>query len=316
MNISANQVKTVVLGYDRGTGKAQELHVGEDGRFVVVEGDWLWGAFKRKAKYLTKKNGFSREEWTLMEAEAICTILNAANGYDPSKGDYKRYLNAVVGNALRDAAMKIADERGIWGSYESLDAPFGEDGEGATLLERVLDGAGFAANGKLWEEPKSRVARRLLREHKADEHAKKALLRRLAEDADLLGTTDDPDNGGHPEGDDDAPMSPHDVAVREVGLYEDEDEAPPAPHQAQGARRQAPGFGDSARAFYEFVLYLDVASVVQGLEPKKFRQFCLNMIDGYSAKDAYTKAGITRGQWYNSVQPALKVAFRRLKYAL
>ena len=312
MNISANQLRTVVLGHDRGTGRAQELHIGEDGRFVVVEGDWLWGAFKRKAKYLTKKNGFSREDWTAMEAIAICTIMNAVDGYDPSKGDYKGYLNTVVGNALREAAKKIADERSVWGSYQSLDAPLGEDGEGATYLERVLDGAGFAASKKLIDEPKCRVISRLLREHKADERAKMALLRRLADDA----VYHEPEDEDADPLDPDAPLTPHEEAVREVGYYEDEDEAPAAPHQTPGTRCQAPSFGDSVRAFYEFVLHLDVASVVQGLEPEKFRRFCLNMIDGYAVKDAYTLAGITRGQWYNTVQPALQVAFRRLKYAL
>lgn len=312
MNISANQLRTVVLGHDRGTGKAQELHIGEDGRFVVIEGDWLWGAFKRKAKHLAKKNGFSREEWTLMEAEAIYDIMTSTDGYDPSKGDYKGYLNTVVGNALRDAARKIADERSVWGSYLSLDAPLDEEGEGTTHLERVLDGAGFAANGKIWEEPKSRVARRLLREHKEDEHAKRALMRRLADDA----LCREPEDSDPEPTDGDEPLSPHDVAVREVGLYEDEDEAPAEPRQAQGTKHQAPGFGDSVRALYEFVLHLDVASVVQGLEPEKFKRFCLNMIEGYAVKDAYTLAGITRGQWYNTVQPALKVAFSRLKYAL
>ena len=312
MNISANQPRTVVLGHDRGTGRAQELHVGEDGRFVVVEGDWLWGAFKRKAKYLTRKNGFSREDWTAMEAIAICTIMNAANGYDPSKGDYKGYLNTVVGNALREAAKAIADERSVWCSYQSLDAPLGEDGDGATHLERVLDGAGFAANGKLWEEPKSRVARRLLREHKADEHAKMALLRRLADDA----VYHDPEDEDAEPLDPDQPLTPHEEAVREVGYHKDEDEAPAASHQAPCTRQQAPGFGDTVRAFYEFVLHLDVALVVQGLEPEKYRRFCLNMIDGYEVKYAYMRAGITRGQWYNTVRPALRVAFERLKYAL
>lgn len=297
-------IRSVVIGHDRGTGKAQELHIGEDGRFVVIEGDWLWGAFKRKAKYLTKKNGFCREDWTAMEAIAICTIMNAANGYDPSKGDYKRYLNTVVGNALREAAKTIADERSIWSSMKSLDACVGTDGEGATHKDRVLDGAGLEANRKLIGEPKCRVISRLIRERKNDERAKRALLRRLAADAVYREPEDEDTEPLDP----DAPLTPHEEAVREVGYYEDEDEAP-------GTRHQAPGFGDSPAALYENALHYDVAIVMQGLEPK-LRKWCENMFKGYTPTEAYRRAGITRGQWYNTVQPALQKAFQRLKYAL
>lgn len=311
MNISANQLKTIILGHDRGTDKPQELHIGEDGRFVVVEGDWLWGAFKRKAKYLTKKNGFSREEWTLMEAEAIYTIMNAVNGYDPSKGDYKSYLNTVVGNALREAAKKIADERSVWSSMKSLDACVGADGEGATHKDRILDGAGLEANAKLIEEPNCRVVSRKLRERKDDERAKRALLRRLAADA----VYHEPEDEDTEPLDPDTPLSPHDVAVREVGYYEDEDEVPITQHQAQGTRHRTTGFGDSLAALYENALHYDVAIVMQGLEPK-LRKWCENMFEGYTPTEAYRRAGITRGQWYNTVQPKLQEAFKHLKYAL
>ena len=273
-------IRSVVIGYDRGTGDKQELHIGEDGKFVVIEGDWLWGAFKRKAKYLTKKNGFSREEWTLMESEAIYAIMDAVNGYDPSKGSYKSYLNTVVGNALRDAAKKIADERSIWGSRQSLDAFVGGEDEGATHKDRVLDGAGLEANKKLIGEPKCRVVSRLIKERKEDERAKRALLNRLAAETVAPPDAEEPD---------DAPETPaaeafieevpdndpeteerldtehrsmeamHGEAVREMGLGEDEDEK----IETSGGKTRLTGFGDSVSALYLNTLHLDVAIVMQ-----------------------------------------------------
>lgn len=324
---------TILIGYDRGTGKKQELHLTEEGRYQLVEGDWLWGAFKRKAKYLTKKNGFNRDEWTLMESEAIYDIMTSTDGYNPSKGDYKGYLNTVVGNALRDAAKKIADGRSIWGSRQSLDAFVGGDGEGATHKDRILDGAGLEANKKLIGEPKCRVISRLLRERKEDERAKRALLNRLAAETVVQPDAEEPD---------DAPETPaadafveevpdndpeteerletehrsmeamHGEAVREVGLQESEDEDF-APCTSRSARLS--GFGDSVAALYLDALHFDVAIAMQRLEPR-LRRWCELMFEGYTPSAAYKKAGIKTGEWYAKALPKLRKAFGHLKYAL
>ena len=325
-------ITSVVIGYDRGTGKAQEIHIGKNGKFVVVEGDWLWGAFKRKAKYLTKKNGFNRDEWTLMEAEAIYTIMDAVNGYDPSKGDYKSYLNTVVGNALRDAAKRIADERSVWSLAKSLDACVSTDGEGATHKDRVLDGTGLEANAKLIEEPNCRVISRKLRESKEDERAKRALLRRLAENAVAKPDEDEPDEEPEtpaveafveevPDNDPETEErldtehrsmgALHGEAVREMGLVVDEDEK----IETSGGKTRLTGFGDSVASFYQNTLHLDEVLVIAKLGPK-LQKWCLNMFAGYSPTDAYKAAGIKRTEWYTKALPKLQKAFAHLRYAL
>ena len=325
-------MKTIVLGYDRGTGKAQELHVGDDGRFLMEKDDWLYGAFKRKAKHLTRKNGFNCEEWSGMEALALNDIMTSADGYDPSKGDRKRYLNTVVANALREAARAIADERSVWSSVQSLDAFADADGEGATHKDRILDGAGLEANKKLVGEPRCRVIRRILRERKEDERAKRALLSRLAAETVVQPDAEEPDDAMEtpaaeafveevPDVDPEteerletehrSAEAMHGEAVREMGLGEDEDEKV----ETRGGKTRLTGFGDSVTALYLNALHLDVALVVQTLEPR-LKRWCELMFKGFTPTEAYKKAGIKTCEWYAKSLPELRKAFRHLRYAL
>ena len=323
---------TILIGYDRGTGKKQELHLTEEGTYQLIEGDWLWGAFKRKAKHLTKKNGFSYEDWTGMEAIAINDLMTSTDCYDPSKGDRKGYLNTAVANALREAAKAIADERSIWGTRQSLDAFVGGDGEGATHKDRILDGAGLEANKKLIGEPKCRVITRLLRERKEDERAKRALLNRLAaetvvqpdaeesDDSPETPTVDafaeempdnDPETEERLETEHRSMEAMHGEAVREMGLGEDEDEK----IETSGGKTRLTGFGDSVSSLYLNTLHLDVAIVMQKLEPR-LKRWCELMFEGYTPTEAYKKAGFKTSEWYAKALPNLRKAFAHLRYAL
>lgn len=327
-------MKKLILGFDAGTGAAETLLIDDNGCLGMVEGDWLYGAFKRKAKYYTHKNGFTHEEWSLMEAYALKKIIGVKDGFDPAKAKgkgRKGYLNTIINNVLMEAAQFVADQRSIWGSRQSLDAPIGDESDVATHADRVLDGADFNTNAKLWREPRCRVIRRKLEEMRKDEEAKRRLLSRLAAQMTVKGDEDEENESQTPKGDDlgvdpdtltDEQLerretehrtmeSMHDEAVSEVGLAEDEDEK----IEMAGGKHSTSGFGDSAASVFENTLHLDVVMVLSTLEPR-LREWCEKVLAGYSPTDAFKAVRFSKSNYYAYVLPKLRQAFAHLRYAL
>ena len=81
--------------------------------------------------------------------------------------------------------------------------------------------------------------------------------------------------------------SMHGEAVREMGLGEDEDEK----IETNGGKTRLTGFGDSVSTLYLNALHLDVAIVMQKLEPR-LQRWCELMFEGYTPTVAYKNAGI------------------------
>ena len=330
------KMKELILGDKAGTGAAETLHIQENGCLGMIEGDWLWGAFKRKAKWLTRKNHLTREEWSLMEDFAIGDLLNTLDGYDPAKakrGGRKGYLNTIIGNALGKAAQYVVDQRSQWSSRQSLDAAVGDSADSMTHVDRLMDGRHLAANEKFWGEPRCRVIRRKLDELKKDEKARKRLLARIAAQTVVVGDEDDEPVVDCPpmvidllgvdtdtldvvetekrETEHRTMEAMHGDAVAEMGLSEDVDEKV----EASGGKVKTSGFGDCAVALFDNAVKLDVALVMGMLEPR-LKAWCEKVMEGYSPTEAYRAVRFSKSNFYAYVLPKLKEAFKGLRYAL
>lgn len=301
-----------------------------------------WETFKKKAKWLTKRNRFSFEEWTLMEAWALADIIGAKLRFDAKKGaSREKYVNTVIGNALARAAQRIADERSVWTrSRASLDSPAG-DAEGAmTLCDLVQAQAGVNANAKLGTEPMQvRIRNRINRlKREKDSAALERLRRRLqCADASPDGGEDEeprtkPDyiepvtaeeeeaadlgNVGASDAEDLNRLAygleqQHGDAIEEVGLADDPDEGVESPvHE-----NRMTGYGDCAEAVYLQTLHYDVATLMNEMEPR-MKRFCLYVLGGCTMAEAREACRFSRRTFYTEILPALRTAFASLRYAL
>ena len=315
-------------------------------RVSITVGSDEWATFKRKAKWLSKMNRFSMEEWTLMEAWAMADILGARLRFDPKKGGSRqKYINTVICNALTKAAQKIADERAIWSkSRVSLDVAMGEGDGTMTPCDLIQSQATMNANEKLGTEPvQVRVRDRLNKYKREKDFAALERLRRrlqLESAADSLGDEADGDEtfvseedpGGSETGGDDLlgdfpdageadPLElnarsygmeqQHGEAVEEIGLADDPDERTETPDR----ENKMTGFGDCAEAVYQATLKIDVAIVMNGLEPK-LKRFCRYVQNGYSVSGAYRACRFSKTNFHAYIRPALQEEFKHLRYAL
>lgn len=315
-------------------------------RVSITVGSDEWTTFKRKAKWLSKINRFSVEEWTLMEAWAMADILGAKLRFDPKKGGSRqKYVNTVICNSLTKAAQKIADERAIWSkSRVSLDVVMGEGDGTMTPCDLIQSQVTMDANRKLGTEPvQIRVRDRLNKYKREKDFAALERLRRrlqLESAADSLG--DEPDaedmsesaadpNGGEivendllgdlPDVGDADPLElnarpygmeqQHCEAVEEIGLADDPDER----IERSDRENKMTGFGDCAEAVYQATLKIDVAIVMNGLEPK-LKRFCNYIQKGYSVAEAYRACRFSKTNFHAYIRPALQERFRHLRYAL
>ena len=314
--------------------------------YSMTPGAWAFETFKRKAKWLTRINGFSYEDGTLMEAWAMADILEARDGYDPASGRTReQYYYTVISNALTSAAQKIADSRAVWSnSRRSLDAQSGTGEDTRTVGDLVQAQADTNANEKLGGEPfQIRVRRQINRlKRRKDAEALEKLRRRLQSHGQPVLTDADEHPDEEPRTGPDfiedvsaeeeelaergnvgvsdfedlnrlaySMHDQHDDAVAEMGLADDPDEDVP---EAVHANRLS-GFGDCARAVFLEALHRDVVILLNDLDPK-LRRWCEYVLRGYSKTEARAACRIGKSSFYDTVIPRLRRAFAGLRYAL
>lgn len=280
---------------------------------VMTEGGLLHEMFRRKSGQFARKNGFDDDDRLQMEALALTEILRTRDGYDAGKARGRNgrdaYLKTIIGNALRRAAKVVADERSVWQSRQSLDAPLGDDA-GMTYGDRLADSATSCANAKLWSEPRCRRIGRLMAKAKKN----KCFVQRLEE---CLSNEERPRVPGEgsclPDSEAEMPMSrsEHDKAVAEMGLAGDEDEIV----ETKVHRSSPLGFGDCASSVHANTLHLDIAIAMNDLDPQ-LKAWCRNVLKGCSPVEAYKEAGFSKSNFYAYVLPRLRVAFADFRYAL